>query len=114
MFDQVVSLLGRAVELDPDYAEAYAGLAMAHNLDFQNHWTGRARRLRKAGAFRQAGRREGPQRALRPFRRGGDGDLVARPAEGEAGVGGGARDQPELRSTLMGTLGLVEIYRGDP
>jgi adenylate cyclase len=32
-------LLTRAIELDPDYAEAYAALAMAHSFDFQNRWT---------------------------------------------------------------------------
>jgi adenylate cyclase len=39
-FARAVALLERAIALDPDYADAYAGLAMAYNLDFQNHWSG--------------------------------------------------------------------------
>ena len=30
----------RAIQLDPDYAEAYALLAMMHLLDYHNHWSG--------------------------------------------------------------------------
>ncbi len=29
----------RAVELDPSYSQAYAGLSMAYNLDYQNRWS---------------------------------------------------------------------------
>jgi adenylate cyclase len=29
----------RAVELDPGYSQAYAGLSMAYNLDYQNRWS---------------------------------------------------------------------------
>src|SRR6185436_11893427 len=29
----------RAIALDPGYAQAYAGLGMAHVLDFHNRWT---------------------------------------------------------------------------
>ena len=32
-------LLGRAIELDPNYAAPYAGLAFAYHLDHQNHWS---------------------------------------------------------------------------
>jgi adenylate cyclase len=38
-FEQAVTLLKRAIELDPGYAEAYAALAMTYNLDFHNRWT---------------------------------------------------------------------------
>ena len=38
-FEQAVALFGRAVELDPDYSDAYAALAMTYNLDFHNRWT---------------------------------------------------------------------------
>ena len=40
IFDKVVSLMTRAIELDPNYAEPYAGLGMAHNNDFHNRLTG--------------------------------------------------------------------------
>ncbi|TGQ77112.1 MULTISPECIES: adenylate/guanylate cyclase domain-containing protein [unclassified Mesorhizobium] len=40
-FERAVALFIQAIELDPDYAEPYAGLAHAYNHDFQNHWSGR-------------------------------------------------------------------------
>jgi adenylate cyclase len=40
LFAQAVALFQRAISLDPNYADAYAGLGMAYNLDFQNHWSG--------------------------------------------------------------------------
>ena len=33
IFDQIVALFSRAIELDPNYAEPYGGLAMAHNFN---------------------------------------------------------------------------------
>jgi len=38
-FEQSISCFRRAIELDPNYAAAYAGLGMAYVLDYQNHWT---------------------------------------------------------------------------
>jgi len=39
VFDQVVALLSRAMELDPNYAEPYAGLGVAYIFDFLNRWS---------------------------------------------------------------------------
>ena len=39
IFEQAIVLLDRAVELDPNYAQAYAGLAWAYILDFTNQWS---------------------------------------------------------------------------
>ena len=39
MFDQATSCFRLAVDLDPNYAEPYAGLAMAYVLDHQNLWS---------------------------------------------------------------------------
>jgi adenylate cyclase len=39
VFKDAVDLLERAIALDPDYADAYAGLGMAYNLDYQNRWS---------------------------------------------------------------------------
>ena len=39
IFDKLVELLTRAVELDPNYADAYAGLGFAHCQDFNNRFT---------------------------------------------------------------------------
>src|SRR6185436_5528804 len=37
-FEQMIAAFKRAIELDPAYAEPYAGLGFAYCLDFQNHW----------------------------------------------------------------------------
>jgi adenylate cyclase len=39
MFEQSMVCFRRAIELDANYAAAYAGLAMGYALDHQNHWT---------------------------------------------------------------------------
>ncbi|MEX0852011.1 MAG: adenylate/guanylate cyclase domain-containing protein [Bauldia sp.] len=38
-FEQAIELFNRAIELDPGYAEPYAGLALAYMFDFHNRWT---------------------------------------------------------------------------
>lgn len=38
-FEEAIPLLKRAIELDPEYGEPYAGLALAYVFDFQNRWT---------------------------------------------------------------------------
>ena len=38
-FEQAMVCFQRAVELDPNYAGAYAGQSMGYSLDYQNHWT---------------------------------------------------------------------------
>jgi len=39
IYGEAVECLKRAVALDPGYAQAYAWLALAHVLNFNNHWT---------------------------------------------------------------------------
>jgi len=39
MLAQSTMFFMRAVELDPSYSQAYAGLSMAYNLDYQNRWS---------------------------------------------------------------------------
>ena len=38
-FEQSKTSLTRAIELDPNYAQAYAGLGFAYALDYQNRWS---------------------------------------------------------------------------
>jgi adenylate cyclase len=38
-FEQSAKLFMRALELDPGYAQAYASLSLAYNLDYQNRWS---------------------------------------------------------------------------
>ncbi len=37
-FDRILDVLGRAIDLDPGYAEPHAGLGLAHLFDFNNKW----------------------------------------------------------------------------
>jgi len=39
MFAQAMACFRDAIEIDPNYAGAYAGLAMGYALDHQNHWS---------------------------------------------------------------------------
>jgi adenylate cyclase len=39
MFEQTRTLLQKAIELDPTYAEAYATLSVLYAIDYQNHWS---------------------------------------------------------------------------
>jgi adenylate cyclase len=38
-FEQSTKFFMRALELDPNYSQAYAGLSMAYGLDYQNRWS---------------------------------------------------------------------------
>ena len=114
LFDEAVSLLNRAIELDQGYAEAYAGLSMAYVLDFFNGWSGD-----REGALRQ-GRRCADQAIERdanePF-----GHLVAaRVALCEKDLDR-ARSEVEVGLSLnpnyslaYNILGNIEIYSGQP
>jgi adenylate cyclase len=39
MFERAIGLYEQAIAEDPNYGEPYAGIAMAHGLNWQNHWT---------------------------------------------------------------------------
>jgi adenylate cyclase len=55
IFDQWMACFRRAIELDPDYSGAYAGLAMGYSLDHQNRWSDHPElSLGEAGRFADA------------------------------------------------------------
>jgi adenylate cyclase len=60
IFDQLVALMTRAIQLDPNYAEAYAGLGFAHNMDFHNRFTGSPDALDVAEQFATIAVEKGP------------------------------------------------------
>jgi adenylate cyclase len=112
-FDQAVGLLTRAIELDPNYAEPYAGLAMAHNLDFQNHWTGAHDALDVAAHFATLAIEKGPSLPYAHF-------IAAVAATWTRNL---ERAKQEAETALAlspnyapayGTRGLVELYSGNP
>ena len=60
IFELAVANFRRAIELDPNYAEPYAGLGMACNLDFQNQWTGTSDALDRGADFVAQAIEKGP------------------------------------------------------
>ena len=103
----------RAIELDPNYAEPYAGLAMAHNLDFQNKWTGAPDALGVAARFAVLAVEKGPSvpfarwiaAVIATWMR----DLLRARREAEKALALSPNYAP-----AYGTLGLAEIYSGNP
>ena len=113
IFDQVVALLTHAIELDPNYAEPYAGLAMAHTLDFQNHWTGAPDALDVAAHFATLAIEKGPSV---PYAH----HMAAVVAIWKRNLER-AKQETEIALALSpnyspayGTRGLVELYSGEP
>jgi adenylate cyclase len=43
-FEKATNLLMKAIELDPNYSQAYAGLGFAYMYDYQNRWSGDSER----------------------------------------------------------------------
>jgi adenylate cyclase len=113
MFDQVVALLTRAIELDPNYAEPYAALGMAHCLDFQNNWTGAPDALDVAAHFATRAIERGPSIAYAHYAAA----VVAlwkrdlQRAKQETDVALSLSPNFALAS---GTRGLTEVYLGNP
>jgi adenylate cyclase len=113
MFDQVVVLLTRAIELDPNYAEPYAALGMAHCLDFQNSWTGAPDALDVAAHFAAWAIERGPSIAYAHYAAA----VVAlwkrdlQRAKQEAAV---ALSLSPNFAIASGTRGLTEVYLGNP
>ncbi len=60
VFDKLVAFMTSALELDPNYAEPYAGLAFAHNQDFHNNLTGSANALDVAKHYAKIAVEKGP------------------------------------------------------
>ncbi len=59
-FEQAVDCFTRAIDLDPAYAEPYAGLAHAYNHDFQNHWSGQTDSRERSGYYSRLAIEKGP------------------------------------------------------
>ncbi len=112
-FEQAMALFTRAVELDPNYAEAYAGVGFLHSLDFQNKWTGASDGLDVAARFAALAIEKGP---AVPFAHWVAGVVATWTKELE-------RAKQEAKIVLVlspnfapayGTLCLAELYSGDP
>jgi adenylate cyclase len=112
-FEHAVACFTRAIELDPDYAEPYAGLSHAYVFDFQNHWSGRADSKELAAQFSELALEKDPGL---PYAH----HLVALVKFWDRDLAGSAR---EFETTLalnpnfalaLGMRGVVMIYDGAP
>ena len=113
IFDQIVELFSRAIELDPNYAEPYGGLAMAHNFDSQNHWTSAPDALDVAEHFATLAIEKGPEVPFVHW-------LAAVVALWKRNLEGAKRETETALALnpnyalAYGTRGHVEVYAGNP
>jgi adenylate cyclase len=109
----MVGAFERAIELDPGYAEAYAGFAMAYALDFQNHWSDTPDPLALAARFTAQALEKGPNESYVHYVASvvamWQKDLARSKAEAEAALALNANF-----ARAYGVLGLVEVYLGSP
>ena len=113
-FAQSIEDFNRAIALDPGYGGAYAGLAMAHNVDFHNHFTSNsAGALEIASGFADKAVELGPNdpfvrfvaAVIATFR--GDFERVAREVDAALALNPNA-------AAAYGTRGMADVYLGDP
>jgi adenylate cyclase len=114
IFDRSTDLFAKAIAEDPSYGEPYAGLAFAHILNWQNHWTDDwSGSLESAEQNISVALRKSPQVANVHYvatifyfwKR----DLDRAAAEGDAALNLNPSHAPALC-----TRGLVSVYAGQP
>jgi adenylate cyclase len=113
IFDKLVALLTRAVEVDPCYGEAYAGLGFAHIQDFHNRFTESTNSLDVANRFVTIAIEKDP---LSPFAHWAAALVALWKKNYER-----AKQETETALALnpnyapaCGTRGIAEIYSGHP
>ncbi len=109
-----IEFFNKAIALDPDYGAPYAGLAMAHNIDFHSHLTDRASEgLDVAAAFADKGVERGPNdpfvrfvaAIVATFR----GDFARAAKEADAALALNPNYAP-----AHSARGAVDVYSGNP
>lgn len=113
MFEQAVSYFTRAIELDPDYAEPYAGLSHAYNHDFQNRWSGRTDSKELSAHFSRLALEKDPKLPYAHY-------MAALVNFWERDLAGSAREMETALALnpnfapALGMRGVVNIYGGTP
>lgn len=113
MFDQALDCFNRAIELDPDYAEPYVGLAHAYNRDFQNKWLDRSDSMALSARYTAIAMEKAPDLPYAHYMDGlikfWQGDLAASTASIERALA----LNPNF-AMAIGMRGLEKIYGGRP
>ena len=114
MFARVTAFLDQAIAEDSNYGEAFAGLAMAHALNWQNHWTEDwSRSLEESKRLAELAIGKNPNSAF------------VRYVASLAYIWSGDHDRFEIEiytalqlspnhAASVGTLGFGKIYGGEP
>lgn len=113
IFERIVALLRRSIELDPAFAQPYAGLAMAHCLDFQNGWTGAPDALDVARHFVVEALDRAPNDPYGHYA-GAVVELWHREVAKSKAFAQKALALNPNYALAYGTLGLTEVYLGNP
>ena len=112
-FELAVRCFNRAIELDPNYAEPYVGLAHAYNRDFQNKWSGRADSKELSANFSDLALEKGPELPYAHYMAGlvkfWEGDL-----EGSVTAIERALSLNPNFALAIGMRGLDKVYGGPP
>jgi adenylate cyclase len=113
-FEQAKAFFLKAIELDPNYAQAYAGLGFLHMFDYQNRWSDDPdSSLGQAKRFAQLAIEKDPKQALphvvAAVSAGFDRDLER--AKAEVDIALSLNPNLALANNVFGTM---RIYSGQP
>ena len=113
-FEKSTMLFMRALELDPNYSQAYASLGFAYTFDYQNRWSDDPdRSLRLAKRNSRTGDRKGPQRTASAMCGGVGCNIRKRPRSGKGCYRRCAIPQPEFGFAYT-ILGNIHNLSGQP
>src|SRR5262249_49362885 len=113
-FQRASALCRRAIERDPRYSDAYAGLAVAHVVDYLNGWSGnRDRSIAQARLTAAEGIQRDPHNPYAHFAAGLTAmfsrDLERAASEAEAALNLNPND-----GQAVNLRGVLRLYLGDP
>jgi len=112
-FELAVRSFTRAIELDPNYAEPYVGLAHAYNRDFQNKWSGRSDSKDLFLHYCRLGLEKGPELPYAHYMAALERFWQSDHTGAEAAIDRALALNPNY-VLAVGMRGLIQIYNGRP